>query len=339
MINSFEKELSAVNWQPHVIRPAYGLSETTMGVSYTPTGVPFKVDYLIGNEFGIGKKVRCYDKKQDKKGIERVSVGVLDECNDVEIRDYENNTLPEETIGLINIRGSNVMKGYFNLDNIGVIDNDGWFNTGDLGYFHKGWLTVLGREKNVIIFNGKNYLVTDLELTGKKHLSPKDTIVLIQGYTVNKQKTCILFGEGLSKNQLLVSARDIMDEWGIKISFVVALNQITRTSSGKINRIQLSTDWEQKTYDDIVIKVKSEEQSKGKIDPRLIGIWAEILAIEPSGIGKDSHFITDLGGDSLGVIDMTCEVEEVYSLSIPETEVENLLVLEAMNDFIQKKIS
>ncbi len=73
----------------------------------------------------------------------------------------------EEGIGEICIRGENLMMGYFN-DPEGtaeVIDEEGWFHTGDLGYVAEdGYAYLTGRLKNVIITkNGKNVYPEEIE--------------------------------------------------------------------------------------------------------------------------------------------------------------------------------
>lgn len=71
-----------------------------------------------------------------------------------------------EGIGEIYARGANVMKGYFKNENLTAESFDnGWFKTGDLGYFDKdGFLHISGRRKNVIIANnGKNVFPEEIE--------------------------------------------------------------------------------------------------------------------------------------------------------------------------------
>lgn len=62
-----------------------------------------------------------------------------------------------EKIGEIQVRGACVMKGYFNDEPLThrVIDANGWFSTGDLGYLDRsGYLFVTGRKKNLVVLDG-----------------------------------------------------------------------------------------------------------------------------------------------------------------------------------------
>jgi long-chain acyl-CoA synthetase len=69
---------------------------------------------------------------------------------------------PDENTGIgeIHARGPNLMKGYFKNPELTaeVIDKNGWFNTGALGYFDKqDNLYIKGRSKNMIVMaNGEN---------------------------------------------------------------------------------------------------------------------------------------------------------------------------------------
>ena len=69
--------------------------------------------------------------------------------------------------GEIQVKGGNVMKGYFNNEQAtkDAFTEDGWFKTGDLGYLDRdGYLYVTGRIKHLIILgNGKNVSPEELE--------------------------------------------------------------------------------------------------------------------------------------------------------------------------------
>jgi long-chain acyl-CoA synthetase len=74
----------------------------------------------------------------------------------------------ESAEGEILVRGRNVMKGYWNLPEATAeaIDENGWLHTGDVGKFHKGYLKITDRIKNILVNSfGKNVYPTPIENT------------------------------------------------------------------------------------------------------------------------------------------------------------------------------
>jgi long-chain acyl-CoA synthetase len=72
----------------------------------------------------------------------------------------------EEGIGVIVVKGPNVMLGYYkDEEETKKVIKDGWFYTGDLGKIDEnGWLYITGRCKTVIITkNGKNIYPEEIE--------------------------------------------------------------------------------------------------------------------------------------------------------------------------------
>lgn len=96
------------------------------------------------------------------------SVGPALESIELRILGAEGQSLPsgEENIGEVQIRGANVMRGYYNQPQATaeVIDLQGWFSTGDLGYKDAdGYLYLVGRKKEMIIRGGQNIYPREIE--------------------------------------------------------------------------------------------------------------------------------------------------------------------------------
>ena len=59
--------------------------------------------------------------------------------------------------------GPNIMKGYWNNPEAtaAAIDSEGWFHTGDVGYFDEdGFLFIADRLKDMVITGGENFATT-----------------------------------------------------------------------------------------------------------------------------------------------------------------------------------
>ena len=73
--------------------------------------------------------------------------------------------LADREVGRIFVQGPSVMPGYFGEPEATreVLSDDGWLDTGDLGYTLEGEVVVTGRAKDLIIVNGRNVWPQDIE--------------------------------------------------------------------------------------------------------------------------------------------------------------------------------
>ena len=79
--------------------------------------------------------------------------------------------IDDKGIGEIVTKGPNVMLGYYeNEEATNEVMQEGWFHTGDLGYFNKdGYLFITCRKKEVIVLkNGENVIPSDIEFLVNK---------------------------------------------------------------------------------------------------------------------------------------------------------------------------
>ncbi|MCW5620874.1 MAG: AMP-binding protein, partial [Burkholderiales bacterium] len=95
------------------------------------------------------------------------TVGLPLPGNEVRVVDEQDCALATGQIGAIQIRGDNVFKGYWRMPEKTreEFTADGWFRTGDVGVFDQaGYLSIVGRAKDLIITGGYNVYPKEIEL-------------------------------------------------------------------------------------------------------------------------------------------------------------------------------
>ncbi len=86
---------------------------------------------------------------------------------EVKLCDADGRELPRGEIGMIEVRGPNVFQGYWNMPEKTAeeLRPDGFFITGDLGRIDAdGYVTIVGRAKDLIISGGFNVYPKEVEL-------------------------------------------------------------------------------------------------------------------------------------------------------------------------------
>jgi malonyl-CoA/methylmalonyl-CoA synthetase len=85
----------------------------------------------------------------------------------VRVADERDRPVATGEVGAIQVRGENVFKGYWKMPEKTreEFTADGWFRTGDLGAFDaQGYLSIVGRAKDLIISGGYNVYPKEVEL-------------------------------------------------------------------------------------------------------------------------------------------------------------------------------
>jgi fatty-acyl-CoA synthase len=142
--------------------PSYGLAEATLAVSLMPPGEGIRLELVEENELS-----GCAPGQQDLPKRYRAVVNCGRPVTDmeVEVRDSGGELLPDRGIGQVFVRGASVMHSYFRDEEStrAVLSEDGWLDTGDMGYLSKGYIFIVGRAKDMIIINGRNHWPQDIE--------------------------------------------------------------------------------------------------------------------------------------------------------------------------------
>lgn len=99
----------------------------------------------------------------------------------VRIADKKGNALAHDQVGVIETKGPNLFKGYWNMPEKTAQEfrSDGFFITGDLGRMAQdGRISILGREKDLIISGGYNIYPKEIEKLLDQHPDIEESVVI-----------------------------------------------------------------------------------------------------------------------------------------------------------------
>lgn len=331
----------------------YGLAEASVGVSF-PSPDTELVTVTVDRRFlVVGEKVRLITKGET--GIHALTLVELGSAlNDCEIRISSDSSasLPELSIGFIQIRGKNVTRGYYNnpAATAKLITGDGWVNTGDLGFLQDGNLVVTGRAKDIIFVNGRNAYPHDIERIAE------DT----EGVELGKVAVTGVYDEELERDRILVFiqykkslstfaglaaevSRQINRRMAIDVDGVIPVKIIPKTTSGKVQRYILGESYKQGEYSEIIHALapllEQERHSKGIVLPQtdieisLSEIWRDTLGLAQVGI--HDHFF-EIGGNSMLLLQMIDDLEAQYSGVVSITDPFAYPTIHDLAQFIMK---
>ena len=148
--------------KPDAILPAYGMAETTVAVSFSECGAGLVVDEVDADLLAVLRRAVPAAKGNTTR---LATLGPLLDGLEARVVDEVGNLVPTRGVGVIELRGEPLTPGYITVGGfVPTQDEQGWYDTGDLGYLtENGHIVVCGRVKDVIIMAGRSIYPTDVE--------------------------------------------------------------------------------------------------------------------------------------------------------------------------------
>jgi len=221
--------------------PSYGLAEATLAVTIMPPGEGIIVELVEESE--LSGEEWPGDRPQRYRAI----VNCGKPCRDmtIEIRAEDGSALAERQIGQVWTAGPSIMHSYYrDPESTDACLQNGWLNTGDMGYMSNGYLYVVGRAKDMIIINGKNHWPQDIEWAVEQLPGFKQGDIAAFSVTTpgGEEAPAVLVHCRTTDDAERARLRDAIRE---KVRAITGMNcvvelvpprSLPRTSSGKLSR-------------------------------------------------------------------------------------------------------
>ncbi len=243
-VEAFEARFASCRLRRPCIVPCYGLAESALSVTVHPPGRPLVVDRLARGP--LADRGEVVDA-QDGDAIDVVDCGPPMPGARVRIVDDAGRELFEGRLGLVQVSGPSVMKGYWRLPaETAAVLRDGWLSTGDLGYLRGGRLRIAGRRKDIVILRGRKFPPTDFEWAAAEVPGVRSGNVVAFGVFDEAQGTEALHivaeGDGGDAALLARAIRErVAERTGIlpEVVEIVPRNTVPKTTSGKVQRSRM----------------------------------------------------------------------------------------------------
>ena len=244
-LDRFADRLESTGFDRRAFLPCYGLAESCLAVAFYPVDSGAIAEHLDTDALS-DEGIAVPSHPDALRVREVVNCGRILPGHEVVILDEAGVALGYRRTGRVLVRGPSVMSGYFeDLEATrDVLTEDGWLETGDLGYLTDEGLFVTGRSKDLIIVNGRNIWPQDLEYVAEQQTQVRIGDTSAFGVTDP---------DGVEKAVLVVQCRtsdvaerdqvvsqiqsDVYSSFGIHcLVDLVPPRTLPKTSSGKLSR-------------------------------------------------------------------------------------------------------
>jgi oxalate---CoA ligase len=257
------------------------------------------------------------------------SVG-LPTGTEITIMNGQGTILPPGEKGEIFIRGGSVISSYASaLANNGYF-TDGWFRTGDLGYFDAdGYLFLTGRLKEIINRGGEKVSPKEIDEALLDHpaISQAASFPVPHPTLGEDIAAMIVVHENAqaSEQSIREYLLDRMAEFKVP-SRVFIVDQIPKTATGKVNRAHLAAQY---------VKEPPESSNDSELERAVADIYREVLSVPEISLG-DNFFA--LGGDSVRAMQVINRVRALFEVNLSVATIFRKTTVSELAEEIKQKL-
>jgi len=164
---------------------------------------------------------------------------------ELRITDDEGKPLPHDGIayGHLMVRGPWVTRGYFKSEGPGVLDADGFFDTGDVATIDPdGYMQITDRAKDVIKSGGEWISSIDLECAAMGHPCVAEAAVIGVAHPKWQERPLLVVvkkqGKDVSRDELLAFMEGKVAKWCLPDD-AVFVDELPHTATGKLQKMKL----------------------------------------------------------------------------------------------------
>jgi fatty-acyl-CoA synthase len=249
-LRNFAEKFASIGFSHRALLPCYGMAESTLAISFGELGRGVQTDSIDADEMAAEGKA-THAEPDAPGALEVVNCGKPLHGSEVAVfapDDLEGaRPLADREVGELRLRGPSVTSGYFNDPELTrEAFAGGWLCTGDLGYLVDGEVFICGRQKELIIVNGRNYYPQDLEWEASRIEGVRKGNVIAFGTRKplnDRERVVIAFETGTSGDRASESLKAdvrkaVRVATGLSVDDVVPLDAgvLPKTSSGKLRR-------------------------------------------------------------------------------------------------------
>jgi fatty-acyl-CoA synthase len=247
-MRTFVETFKPMGLSENALMPCYGMAEATLAMAFDDLSSPMKtirIDRARYEAENVAERVH-----NGAAHIELVSCGRTFPGHELAIMGDDGRLLSEGHVGEIVFRGPSMTAGYFeNHQATRDLLKGGWLHTGDLGFMVDDQVFISGRQKDLIILNGRNYHPQAIEWIVEQTDGVRKGNVVAFSTIGQDTERLIVVAESTALDQERVKASvsaQLKASLGLAAQEVILVPRgaIPKTSSGKLQRRKTKFQYE-----------------------------------------------------------------------------------------------
>lgn len=261
-LDLFSDRFARYNFAREQFYPCYGMAETTLFVTGGTPGVLHE-SLSVDREALAANKI-VFQPAGSESAITLVSSGQAFDLDVITVDPVTRERLSEGNVGEVWIHGESVAQGYWNKPELTqevfhaeTVPTNGkrYLRTGDMGFQYQGELYITGRQKDLVIVNGRNIYPQDIEQRLKQS-EPlfANGLSAAFGLDSDRGERVVVVQEidkrhGLESEQMTQLLNKVRFEISryfevpVQVITLIARGTLPRTTSGKVQRRRTKELW------------------------------------------------------------------------------------------------